>query len=428
MIGTVVYDRFGVQVRHGDCLAVMRAMEPDSVDAVVTDPPAGIGFMGKSWDSNRGGRDRWIEWLAERMQEALRVLQPGGHALVWALPRTSHWTAMALEDAGFEIRDCITHLFGSGFPKSRDISKDISLTAPATAAARQWSGWGTALKPASEHWWLVRRPLGGTVAGNVLEHGTGALNIAGCRVGMSDVDRMIVDNRSGSSSKRCDEWGTRGEYPAGRRFTSDTAGRWPPNVVLSHGALLDPDTGEVVGDACAGGCVAGCAVAELDAQSGTLTSGLFRGHRTSDKTRNTYGSFRGDPDREVETYGDSGGASRFFPVFRWEAKAPPAERPRVNGTAHPTVKSVALMRWMVRLITPPGGLVLDCFAGTGPTGQAARAEGIRAVLIEADAKSLPFIRARLDAEPKTEAPPEDALVAQVAEGPRDLFDLLDGAL
>jgi hypothetical protein len=469
VIGPVVYDRFGVQVRHGDCLAVMRTMAPESVDAVVTDPPAGIGFMGKSWDSNRGGRDRWIEWLAERMQEALRVLKPGGHALVWALPRTSHWTAMALEDAGFEVRDCITHLFGSGFPKSRDISKDIdriagvdreaigvvaspagngkagtvalgeawqevpSLTAPTTDAARQWAGWGTALKPASEHWWLVRKPLGGTVAGNVLEHGTGALNIAGCVVPTSD--SLNGGAYSGITRRRGEYTSTDARPDAVPLSRLDRGigeyqqpdGRWPPNAVLSHGALLDPDTGEVVGDACADGCVVGCAAAELDAQSGNRPAGgALNGTEPSRPAKDVYGAMTHA--RVWQPYGDSGGASRFFPVFRWEAKAPPAERPRVNGTAHPTVKSVALMRWMVRLITPPGGLVLDCFAGTGPTGQAARAEGMRAVLIEADPLSLPFIRARLDAEPKTEAPPGDALVAQVVEGPRNLFDLLGDAL
>lgn len=172
----------------------MKKLPPESVDSLVTDPPAGIGFMNKDWDSDKGGRDDWTAWLQGVMRECLRVLKPGGHALVWALPRTSHWTATAIEDAGFEIRDVITHHFGTGFPKSLDVSKAIDKAAgvvfeaesasgvgfmtpegaggynvtknklvragESTDAARKWSGWGTALKPASEHWILARKPLG----------------------------------------------------------------------------------------------------------------------------------------------------------------------------------------------------------------------------------------------------------------------------
>ena len=159
----------------GDCLEVLRGIDSCSIDACVTDPPAGIAFMGKAWDGSKGGRDQWIAWLASVMAEVLRALKPGGHAVVWALPRTSHWTGMALETAGFEIRDCLSHLFGSGFPKSLDVSKSIDraagaerdgvgdygsslVTAPATDDAKRWDGWGTALKPAAEMWWLVRKP------------------------------------------------------------------------------------------------------------------------------------------------------------------------------------------------------------------------------------------------------------------------------
>src|ERR1035441_8388556 len=234
----------------GDCLDILGGLEPDSVDAIVTDPPAAVSFMGREWDSDRGGRDKWISWLAGRMEAAAACLKPGGHALVWSLPRTAHWTAMAVEDAGLEIRDCIPHLFGSGFPKSLDVSKaidktrrrgyvaaalrlgmdipgrnlddwtkedhspgdrwwgefkqhlsaeqwgaiervvvahahrkndrdatsiqlgrkadDYDITAPATEDAARWAGWGTALKPGQEIWWLARKPIRGTVAANVL--------------------------------------------------------------------------------------------------------------------------------------------------------------------------------------------------------------------------------------------------------------------
>lgn len=184
-------------IYRGDCLEVLRSLPACSVDSVVTDPPAGISFMGREWDGDKGGRDEWVKWLTDIMSECCRIVRPGGHILVWALPRTSHWTATAIEDAGFEIQDIVTHVFGSGFPKSMDISKQIdraagverevvgydasrarpnrtgtvlgdvaydrsdngaTITAPATEAAKRWAGWGTALKPASEHWVLARKP------------------------------------------------------------------------------------------------------------------------------------------------------------------------------------------------------------------------------------------------------------------------------
>lgn len=517
----LVYDRWGIRVFYGDCLDVLRGLPDASVHSVVTDPPAGVGFMGRSWDSNRGGRTQWVEWLTDRMVEALRVLKPGGHALVWALPRTSHWTALALEDAGFEIRDCLTHIFGQGFAKSLDVSKAIDrrggnphlasrigveirkarvsrkwttgqadkyfcggstnwtwfegrkgvcrpptpdifsrivaewpelevvaeevaeverqvigvrttgigtghgsvtyisdsdnrdVTAPATDGARQWSGWGTALKPSSEHWWLVRKPLDGTVAGNVLEHGTGALNIDACRV--------VGGSTTRANSGHIGYHGINNPPP---NVTGSTNGRWPSNTVFSHSALLDPVSGEVVGDACADGCVEGCPVAELDQQSGDRAAG---GKKTGlDPSRYLSADDSGYRyrSREFPSYEDSGGASRFFHTFRWAAKATTAERPKVNGTAHPTVKSISLLKWMVRLVTPPGGVVLDCFAGTGTTGQAARAEGFKAVLIESDSESLPLIVARLDALPKSEAPCVGSSVVDAA--PVDLFSLLGG--
>jgi hypothetical protein len=183
-----------------------------SVDSLVTDPPAGIGFMGHRWDSSRGGGDVWVRWLAGVMRECGRVLKPGAHAVVWALPRTSHWTATALDDAGFEVRDVVHHIFGTGFPKSLNVPRAIdaqlgkgmnrplgrggragskrrpggyglgaeySATPAVTPAAKRWDGWGTALKPAAEHWILARRPLVGTVADNAVAHGTGASIIGG---------------------------------------------------------------------------------------------------------------------------------------------------------------------------------------------------------------------------------------------------------
>jgi hypothetical protein len=183
-----------------------------------------------------------------------------------------------------------------------------------------------------------------------------------------------------------------GLSPESRAVGTTDQGRWPTNVVLSHAALLDPETGEPVGDACADGCVDGCVVAELDRQGGTSRT---HGVSWAGANRDVYGA-RTAGQRERQSHHDVGGASRFYPVFRWEAKAPSSERPRMDGIAHPTVKPLALMRWLVRLVTPPGGVVLDWCAGSGTTGQAARAEGCLAVLVEREAQYLPLILSRLE--------------------------------
>jgi len=422
----------------GDCLEVLRGIDSCSIDACVTDPPAGIAFMGKAWDGSKGGRDQWISWLASVMAEVLRVLRPGGHAVVWALPRTSHWTGMALETAGFEVRDCLTHLFGSGFPKSLDVSKaidkaagadrqqvgsytiggnagvsckdkggtygvgvgtappiDVAITAPSTEDAKRWDGWGTALKPAAEMWWLCRKPLGGTVAANVLEHGTGALNIDGTRTPTGD-DR----SRPNSGAK-----GNGYNYGESNRYDSRSHdhGRWPPNVLLSH----HPD--------CGARCEADCPVRMLDEQSGN-GPGMSGGGKHA---AGYGGGMFGGIDCEHAARNDSGGASRFFPRFRYSPKPSTAEReaglgdvarvdpskvtgrkPGSNGqdnprsgmrggerrNIHPTVKSIDLMRWLCRLITPPGGLVVDPFCGSGTTGMACKIEGFRFVGIEQSAQ------------------------------------------
>jgi DNA modification methylase len=204
-----------MQLLEGDCLIRLKGLKDSSVDSIVTDPPAGISFMGKSWDTDKGGRDNWIKWMSEVATECKRVLKPGGHAFVWAIPRTSHWTATAWENAGFEIRDVVAHVFGSGFPKSLSIGKavdkiqgnereDLGLSenhrtlketncmvgephsgnGHITKGTSKWEGWGTALKPAREDWLLMRKPLekGLTVALNVLKYGTGGINIEQSRV------------------------------------------------------------------------------------------------------------------------------------------------------------------------------------------------------------------------------------------------------
>jgi site-specific DNA-methyltransferase (adenine-specific) len=752
-----------VQLHLGDCLGVLAGMETASADAIVTDPPAAVSFMGREWDSDMGGRAQWVAWLSERMAQAVRVLRPGGHALVWSLPRTAHWTAWALEDAGLQIRDCIPHLFGclsddteiltsegwvrydraqegqhvaaidprsgalqwepvsrvwrywhdgemvslksdatdqlltpnhrvlleadrqaphtpyvasgedlrrllgdvpgrdavsvgaeqdvlegmlegvtvgappghaqtaggarwplgavrgvrdadmaagcspsqghpagllphlqrgvprsgvgharsqgpvglgtgnpgggqreddrsaqpgvegrryrfqearelcrgpvrqgagmgapdgtqgrlhhgapapdggpvrlpadpyrsdqpreprsvgqspgepdalagqqqpqalrarelhgrgflpctavtasrvvyagvvwcvtvpsgafiarrnglifatgnSGFPKSLDVGKAIDrsagaerevigqgkfasrrpradhaaqgltfaddqyvrpaghdLTAPATEDAARWDGWGTALKPGQELWWLARKPIRGTVAASVLEHGTGALNIDGCRVGVDPTTRSRTASDFGLIND--DGW----QPTPG--VNGSAAGRWPPNLVLTHSQCCTED-------ACAGDCPVG----ELDRQSGHTASVFRRPTGGAMFGKTVSGSQDGGTIADTLTRGhdDAGGASRFYPVFRYQAKAPAAERPRLDdGTAHPTVKPLGLMCWLARLITPPGGTILDLFAGTGVTAEAAIIEGFRCILIEADPASAELIRIRL---------------------------------
>lgn len=446
---------------HGEALDVLRSLPDACVDAVVTDPPAGIAFMGKGWDTDHGGRRQWIATMQPIFAEALRVTKPGGHALVWALPRTSHWTATALEDAGWDVRDVITHINGQGFPKSLDVGKAIDkaagaqrkvvgkrwgaypdadrpstrsgrgtkvgmfgivgeasmrdVTAPATDAARQWDGWGTALKPANEHWILCRKPLAeGAVAANVLAHGTGALNIGASRVAGEAWTRSTPhrgDLRGGAYGSN------NGKRINWQPQTMPQSGRWPPNLLFSHSLFCLPAA-----------CADDCPVAALDAQSGVRTSGLLK----AGTRRSTGGGYMGHMPPVISgTYGgDTGGASRFFPTFRYVAKASRAERNRGcssldakpvrrygeqgqgttpqqtprhelhEGNHHPTVKPLALMSWLITLITPPGGLVLDPFAGSGSTLCAAKAGGWRYLGIEREAEYVAIAEARLAAIPE----------------------------
>lgn len=338
-------------VYHGDCLKVMAELPATSIDAIVTDPPYGLGFMGREWDDLPPGK----EWA----DECLRVLKPGGHLLAFGGTRTYHRLACAIEDAGFEIRDSITWIYGSGFPKSRNLDG-------------QWQGWGTALKPASEPIVVARKPLVGTVVQNVLALGTGALNIDGCRVAGEQWTFVHSDKTSRSAGLMGNASGTR-EGAA----ESHPSGRWPPNVVMDEAAA-----------------------GELDRQSGVLhTQDPATRYRASDPSWSPSGTERGDHGtRTQQTGGDvekGTGASRFFPVFRYEAKASTYERPRVGGPLHPTVKPLDLIRWLVRLVTPPGGLVLEPFAGSGTTVEACLVEGFRCIGIEREAAYLPLIQARL---------------------------------
>lgn len=368
-----------VTIHAGDCLDVLRSLPDAAVDSVVTDPPYSLSFMGKAWDAHEtpAGFQAWCNlWSAE----CLRVLKPGGHMLAFGGTRTFHRLACAVEDAGFEIRDSIAWMYGSGFPKSLNL----------TDGEGGRTGWGTALKPAFEPIVVARKPLVGTVAANVLAHGTGALNVDGCRTeyqGDADYARNAGFDRKATETTM---WGS---VPGTPLPATARAGRWPANVVLDESQA-----------------------AELDEQSGTLTSGGgARGTTSRD------GLMGPDSDRgRTTTYerdADQGGASRFFYV----AKADASERVRVNGTAHPTVKPLALMRWLARLVTPPGGAVLEPFAGSGTTVEACILEGFRCIAIEREPDYLPLIVQRINRR-------RDPVAAVKASGDDGgLFDLIGDA-
>lgn len=413
-------------IHHGDCLEVLRSLPDASIHAVVTDPPYALSFMGRAWDSHDTpiGFQAWCQlWAAE----CLRVLKPGGHLLAFGGTRTWHRLACAVEDAGFEVRDSIAWMYGSGFPKSLNVSKaldksagatrevvgtrrlggnaaqttaekggtyatntnsvgvsaiEVPVTASATEEARAWEGWGTALKPAFEPIVVARKPLTGTVAGNVLAHGTGALNIDGCRV---EGVKGWPDSKQYANGIA---WGDN----KGAAFTQDNSqnpakdlGRWPANVILDEDQAnaLDQQSGEGKNSARRAGKGAG-----LGYHGGGTSVGGAGG------------------------YDDQGGASRFFYV----AKAPKKERPIVDGTAHPTVKPLALMQWLVRLVTPPGGTVLEPFAGSGTTVEACILEGFNVIAIEREADYLPLIQSRIFR----------AQAAVAVEPEPDLFSELDG--
>ena len=362
----------------GDCLDVLASLQKNTVHSIVTDPPYGLSFMGQAWDHSVPSVEVW--------RECLRVLKPGGHLLAFAGTRTQHRMAVAIEDAGFEIRDMIAWVYGSGFPKSLDVSKAIDksagakrevlgrerrdcgskskhafeqsrevefdITAPATKAARQWNGWGTALKPSLEPITMARKPLAATVAANVQAHRTGALNIDGCRVAG---DATV---RTGSASGGI--WNKSTGKPAG---TTPEQGRWPANLIHDGSDEVVEKFPET--SICGG------------AKKTTHDRGMFGigtpGH--------IYSS--GD--------GDNQSAARFF----YCAKA--SKDNRGDGNGHPTVKPTDLMSYLVRLVTPPGGTVLDPFAGSGSTLVACAELGFDSIGIEIDEQYFETARKRITA-------------------------------
>lgn len=415
----------------GDALSVLRTFDDNSIDAIVTDPPYGLGkikdlpgllaawmrgedgasyqtkgFMSRSWD---------IVPPPTVWAEMLRVVKPGGHLLAFAGTRTWDMMSLSIRLAGFELRDSLDNetqafrwLYGSGFPKSQDISKALDKaagakrevlgrrvyadgtkghatnsmnegyqrqcyddpdnlekydTAPATPEAQAWSGWGTALKPAWEPVLLFRKPISeSTVAANVLKHGTGGINVDGARV-------------EGDIATFTGQW---------KKPPKEVQGRWPANVLLSHLETCTEDA-----------CSDGCSVREVGQQSGIASTTGKRSAKSQEAT--VPGTAWGTSNHKSKEYpGDVGTAARYFAQFRYQAK--PGKRERDAGcdsNVHPTVKPVALLRHLVRLVTPPGGVVLDPFIGSGTTLIAASLEGFSYIGIERDVTYCDLARKRL---------------------------------
>lgn len=382
----------------GDCLQVLKTFPDNSFDSVVTDPPYGLSFMGKRWDYDVPSVEIWAE--------CLRVLKPGGHLLAFAGTRTQHRMALRIEDAGFEIRDIIAWVYGSGFPKSKNLDGD-------------WQGWGTALKPALEPITVARKPLAGTVAANVLAHGTGTLNIDGCRINPTGESRERVGEAT-QDQRYTDAGGTNFAMKPGPRGGA-VAGRWPANLIHDGStevvALFPADAG----------------------QAAPLAT------RNSDKTRNSYGTFAGSPDAHFSPHDAGGSAARFFYCAKASRKDRnegcdelPQQRggmvsntsgqhitrrdgyePPAAGNHHPTVKPTDLMAYLVRLVTPPGGKVIDPFTGSGSTGKAAVREGFEFVGIEREPRYLAIAEARIAHE--LERVTAAALETAEAEAQLDIF-------
>lgn len=487
------------EVRHGSMLDLLPLLDAESFDSAVCDPPYELGFMGRKWDSSG------IAFRKETWAAVFRVLKPGAYLLGFGGSRTAHRIACAIEDAGFEIRDSLEWLYGSGFPKSLNVSKALdkaagaerkvvganpnhrpisgieyqgvyagsntgaaAVTAPATDAAQQWDGWGTALKPSHEPIIVARKPFSGTVASQVLATGTGAINIDACRVAHASADDLAGHEAQVAAIKArggqmADSWKNSSDLSGASDVNS--AGRWPPNTLLTHSAACrvigaravkasnpwkspnrecestflggSTEVSEVVYGAetvLEYDCAADCPVREMDGQSANLGKRGNVGATKRSGQNEIFGKFSALTSDAAHWHDDGGTASRFFPQSQWlaelddvapflyAAKAARTERdrglegfpgraaqrdtPNPGGVdegaknTHPTVKPVEVLRWLVRLVTPPKGRVLDPFCGAGSCGVAAILEGFRYLGIELNDTELePFVsiaRARIE--------------------------------
>lgn len=409
-------------ILHGNCLDKLKTLKNNSIDSIVTDPPYGLAFMGKKWDYEVPSVEIWTE--------ALRVLKPGGHLLSFGGTRTYHRMVVNIEDAGFEIRDQIMWIYGSGFPKSTDVSKRIDkeagaerevigvsknnrdrskhnynsvgnvdseaiITAPATDSAKLYQGWGTALKPSNEPICVARKPLekGLTVAANVLKYGTGGINIDGTRIG-SNPGYSYKNGPGGNTfSVGKDVDGTRTQP------VESTQGRWPANTIFDEAAAE-----------------------MLDAQTQNLHGAGFKRDAEIRPTSQNI-EFKGALGTNMQRFGDSGGASRFFYVAKASKSERNAglegmplkesggmsgtkdkslktgsgnERDNMNQNFHPTVKPIKLMQYLIKLVTPINGTVLDPFVGSGTTGVAAKSLGFKFIGCEMNKEYVEIAQRRIE--------------------------------
>jgi DNA modification methylase len=427
-----------IDLRLGDCLEVLKTLEDNSVDSIVTDPPYGIGFMNKEWDSPqkhkelierenkrsqerfeegkspvKGGfskgvqpglpiggakEGRWFqEWCEEWAKECFRVLKPGGHILSFSAPRTYHRMATAFEDSGFQIRDQIMWVFGSGFPKSRNIGKDIDKM----GIDNEWEGWGTALKPAHEPICMARKPLSEkSIAENVLKHGTGGINIDDCRIEIGDekIPRLNVPYEHKANNNF--GGGNDGRLGTTTMSQDGVEGRFPANI------MFDEEAGKI-----------------LDEQSGVSKSSKHKWN--GDNNSQIYGKY--EKGIREATYDDKGGASRFFYCpkvskkerneglddFEEKESVLPGRNtfdengnrlradgsiipPLVSKNNHPTVKPIKLMEYLITLVTPKGGIVLEPFMGSGSTGIAAKNLGMSFIGIEREEEYFEIAKQRIN--------------------------------
>lgn len=387
-----------IKLYEGNCLDVLRKCPDNYMDSIVTDPPYGLSFMGKGWDYSVPSTEIW--------KECLRVLKPGGHLLAFGGTRTYHRLVVNIEDAGFEIRDQIMWIYGSGFPKSQNIAlaidkqlgvesevlgadpnqagrkknkgqvagmqgtyedeteeREAFLKEPTSPEAKKWSGYGTALKPANEPICLARKPLSEkTVAKNVLKHGVGGLNVDASRIGLDGTENLHA------KQKNFNAMGFSGASDTEGVATYNPAGRFPANILFDE-----------------------FAAGVLDEQSGQSGGGKFSksgGRNLSGESR-SFGAFDQKVKNAPDNYGDAGGASRFFYV----AKA--SKKDRGEGNTHPTVKPIKLMEYLVKLVTPEGGIVLDPFMGSGTTGVACQNLGFGFRGIEMTPEYFEICQARI---------------------------------
>ncbi len=364
-----------INLMNGNCLDKLKLLSNNSVDSIVTDPPYGLSFMGKKWDYDVPSTEIW--------QECLRVLKPGGHLLSFFGTRTYHRGAIRIEDAGFEIRDQIMWVYGSGFPKSHNIKEG------------DFKGWGTALKPANEPIVVARKPLEKnlTVAENVLKHGTGAINIDECRIATDEIIQSVKNQNITGGNFNADN----SDRESLTTFTQHAQGRWPANIIF------DEEAAQL-----------------LDAQSGIMKQGGAQRGSIIKSKGGGYGSDVGKVDKGVNVETDKYGASRFFYV----AKASKSERNKgldemplvesgiknasgrgfnesepykkiLNQNFHPTIKPIKLMQYLIKLVTPPNGTVIDPFMGSGSTGVAAKELGFNFIGIELSEEYFEIAKQRI---------------------------------